>query len=573
MNQNEEMKDSHPVPGEAAAINPMDEAIPFEKLTPSQFDSTGRAKSEAEFSSDVDRSEQTKTEPLRLSPEQRNRLRLNNPALFKALINQESESVHTTGRAMYASHPLREATEVFGKNSIAQPQSNISGAMARKMADKLLALDANDPRQAAWLNELGNAMNLSPPEDFGLEALNREDSEWVQSIEVDGGRRIHGRIFEYPTRSGQRLTGSAAISFAAAISGAGRPSTFPMLSSGWNATFRPATNVEWARYYEQVIEARSELGRSTIGVGYATSRALYAEHALMFALEHLDSVSFKTGDIPDRTEILRYLSVYDIDTFLTAFLVACHPDGYPIRMPCANVGQCTDLIDLDANLRTMMVYDRTALTETQMYHMLRNKTGEMDLESVLSYQATLRTNQTRSVLIKKSHLNDEDIKIEFGPCSAFEYIESSKRYIDRVRLAVQDLVTDKVTANKRAEISNRHYWTAPMREYGHFVKKVYLGDNVIEEDESNKDNPRFDLEDYLSRASESETMRTAFRKEALAYQQNSMTSILASPGYNCPSCGHKNSYSEGNKFMDCIPLDVPMVFFNRALLRLTELAA
>lgn len=567
------MQENQSTGASAPAGNPMDEQIPFAELPASQFDTSGRTKSEAQLAEEKAREDDRPSEPLRLTSEQRNRLKANNPALFQALIDQESDSKFTKGQAKYESHPYRPASDLFGKNSIAQPQTNISGAMARKIADKLLALDSTDPRQAEWLTELGNAMNMTPREDFGLEAMNREGSEWVQSIEVPGGRRIHGRVYEYPTRSGQRLTGAAAISFAAAISGAGRPATFPMLSSGWNATFRPATNVEWARYYEQVLNARAELGRSTIGVGYGASRAMYLEHALMFALDHLDAVSFKTGDIPDRSEILRYLSIFDIDAFLTAFLVSCHPDGYPIRMPCANVGGCTSLIDLDANLRTMMIFDRSALTETQLYHMLRNKTGEMDMESVLSYQATLRTNQPHAYLLKKSHLSEEDIRVEFGPCSAWDYIQSSKRYIDRVRMGVQDLITDRTSEAKRADILARHFWTAPMREYSHFVKKIYLGDNVIEEDPDNKDNPRFDLEDYLSRASESETMRTAFRKEALAYQQKSITSILAAPGYDCPTCGHSNSYDQGDKFMDCIPLDVPMVFFNRALLRLTELAA
>lgn len=545
----------------------IDASMPSSALPASQFDEVGNIRSDNEIKKEVEAQAR-----LRLSPEQRDILKKHSPRIFSLLEKQEEEERPSTGNAHYVSHPFRPATKMFGKNSIAESYSLFSQQGLRAIADKLLTLDLTDPRNLAWVEEVNNAVSLNPPEDFGLEALNREDSKWVQSIKTESGHSIHGRVFEYPKSSGAKLTGSQAVGYAAAISGAGRPSSFPMMSSGWNAFFRPATNAEWARYYDSVMEARTELGRSTIGVGFATSRSLYVEQALRFALEHLSGVSFKTGsDIEDRTEILRYLSIYDIELFLIGFLVACHPDGYPIRLPCTNISKCNATQELDANLRTMVIFDNKAFTVEQLQHMLRNNTAEMELESVLAYQAGLRTNQPKIVKLKTSHITNEDISIEFQAVSAWDYLESSKRYIDRVKISMKESVSDSMTASKRAQMQNTYYWAEPMREYGHLVKRIYIGDNVIEESPENKANPRVDIEDFLTRASESESMRTAFRESAVAYMQSSVTSLLAAPAYDCPVCGHTTNLSDNPKFLKCVPIDVPMVFFNRALLRLSEL--
>lgn len=545
----------------------IDAVQPATDLQPDQFDSSGNVRSETEIKKDA-----VELARLTLSPEQRQILKARSPRIFSLLEKQEEEERPATGNARYVSHPFRKPSNLFGKNSIGEAYSLFSQQGLRAVADKLLTLDLTDPRNLAWVEEVNNAVSLNPPEDFGLEALNRKDSDWTQSMKTESGHSIHGRVFEYPKSSGAKLTGSQSVGYAAAISGAGRPSSFPMMSSGWNAFFRPATNAEWARYYDAVMEARTELGRSTIGVGFATSRSLYVEQALRFALDHLSGVSFKTGaDIEDRTEILRYLSIYDVELFLIGFLVACHPDGYPIRLPCTNVSKCNATQELDANLRTMVIFDNKAFTTEQLHHMLRNNTAEMELESVLAYQAGLRTNQPKIVKLKTSHITNEDISIEFQAVSAWDYIESSRRYIDRVKLSMKESVSDTMSATKRAQMQNTYYWAEPMREYGHLVKRVYIGDNIIEETPENKTNPRQDIEDFLTRASESESMRTAFREAAIAYMQASVTSLLATPAYDCPTCGHTTDQADNPKFLKCVPIDVPMVFFNRALLRLSEL--
>lgn len=552
--------------------NDIDGYAPAEEAPVGQFDNLGHIDVTAENAKSP-----ASTTRLKLTPEQRELLKTRSPAVYKSLVEQEKETTSPFGYARYSKNPLKLRTELFGDESISAQYTNFSQARLRHVAEKLLTIDMTDERSLRWLDEVNTAISQNPPEDFGLEALTREDSKWMQVLEGPTGKNIFGRVFDYPKSTASKLTGAQSITYAAAVSGAGRPSSFPLMSSGWNAFFRPATNSEWVQYYEQVMESRTELGRSTTGVGFSVSRAMYIEQALTFALEHLTGTSFRIGaDLADRSQILRYLLVTDIDVFLTGFLVACHPDGYPIRMPCPAAGDCSHVMELEANLRTMIVHDRNVFTERELYHILRDGTGEMEFESVLSYQAGLRTNQSRIISIKNSHLTGDEIKIEFHVPSAWDYIQSAKRWIERVKVMMNAMVSDKTSASKRAQLQNTFFWTAPMREYGHLVKRIYIGESVIEENPDNKDNPRLDIEDYLTRASEDGVMRANFRKAAIKFMNNSVTSVVAIPSHTCPECdkGAEEIEEEGtgDRFSDCVPVDVPTVFFNLALRRLLELS-
>lgn len=545
-------------------INESDDITEFDG---GQFDNRGVASVAKEMQA-------KKEERLTLSSSQLENIKKHSPNLYRMLVSeQESIDEHYIGRAEYDNSPLRERHDLFSKNSIPDNFTTVSDLGTNRLYAKLIALDFNDPQSLMWLETLNSALvGTSTSESFGMEALNRPGSEWKQSLLSSTGHRIHGRSFDYKSRGHSVLRGAGAVAFAAGVSGAGRPSSFPMTSSGWTASFRPGTNAEWAYYYDSLTEKRQELGRSTIGVGFSTSRALYIQSALSFALDHLTGVSFKTNNMADdRSDILNYLSVFDIDSFLTAFLVACHPDGFPIRLTCSNPDSCSHVMELDANLRTMMVWDNSVFTEAELNHMSRVRAGDVEFESMIAYQQGLRTNQSRIVKIRDSHHIDEAISIEFAPCSAQEYIESSQRYIDAIMVSIRDMISDKTSDQKRAEIQNRHFRAAPMREYAHLVKSIRIGDAILEIDPNNKDNPRFDIEDYLVRASESEVMRTEFRKQAIKFQQDCLTGILAIPEYKCPACGHGNEHSENSRFLNCTPVDVSKVFFRRALLRLSEL--
>lgn len=542
-----------------------------------QFDQRGVASASIEAKGSEAPAEAPKVKidgPLRLSEEQRARIEKHSPNLLR-LINaaREEENEALAGVAEFDGSPLREGRDLFGKNSIPDAISQFTERTIQRLYAKLIDLDFNDPASLRWLDTVNSAFQATATnESFGLDALNRPGSVWKQSLQTANGHRIHGRTFDYKSVGNSKLTGANAVAYAAGVSGAGRPTTFPMMSSGWTAMMRAATNAEWAYYYDTLNEKRAELGRSTIGVGFGASRALYVGSALSFALDHMTGASFKTTQIgEDRSSILRYLSVFDIDAYLTAFLVACHPDGFPVRLPCSNPQTCNHVMELDANLRTMMVWDESIFTEAEKAHMARTRPGEVDFESMIAYQEGLRTNQSRIVKIRHSAHIDEDISIEFAPCSAQEYIESSERYIEAVRASMRDLVSEKTSPQKRAEIQNRHFNAAPMREYAHLVKAIHIGEAVLEANPDNKENPRYDIEDYLVRASESEVMRTQFREAAIKFQQDALTGMLVVPEYKCPACGHGNAHSENQRFLNCTPVDVPKVFFRRALLRLSEL--
>ena len=544
----------------------------LESFEGGQFDSRGVVDVTKEVTGEVKKTDNNGQ--LTLSPEQFEYIKKHSPNLAKMLTQaSEEENEKTTGNAEFLGNPLRTPRDLFGKNSIPDNFTTITDVGANHLYAKLISLDFNDPQSAIWLETLNSALvGTSTSESFGVAALNREGSQWKQSIETSNNHRIHGRTFDFKSSGNVKLQGASAVAYAAGVSGAGRPTTFPMMSSGWTAMFRPGTNAEWAYYYDSLTELRNELGRSTIGVGFTASRALYIQSALSFALDHLTGVSFKTSNLgEDRSSMLNYLSVFDIDTFLTGFLTACHPDGFPVRFPCSNPKTCNHVIELDANLRTMMVWDNSVFTEAELNHMTRSRAGEVSFESMIAYSQGLKTNQSRIVKIRDSHHTSEPISIEFAPCSAQDYIESSQRYIDAIKVTIRDMISDKTSPQKRAEIQNRHFKSAPMREYAHLVKAIHIGEAILEADPNNKENPRFDIEDYLTRASENEVMRTEFRKAAIKYQEDSITGILTIPEYKCPQCGYGNEHSENNRFLNCSPVDVSKVFFRRALLRLSEL--
>lgn len=538
----------------------------------SQFDESGNVNVAAEKEAEEIRKVKA------LTNEELLQIRSTHPSLYDSYMKMrkrvsKEDDVPLTAKAEYQRHPLRGRTTFFPEESFVTPLPSLTrGALVEEASDAI-QLREIDERFKNLINTHDEAMEFNTNNDFGMRALNREGSQWTQAVPTPSGRYLHGMLHKFSTHENRRLQGAEAISYAASMSGAGRPSMFPMFSSGWSVYFRPATNMSWCQYYEKATNFKTSIGRSSFGIGIGVSRSAFIEQALGFALDHLSGVSFKSpAGMSSRQDQFKYMSVHDIDLFLTAFLVACHPDGYPIQLPCSNLKACDHVMELEANLRTMTIYDKSVFTEQQLGHMTRTGVGEMDFESVLSYQAGLRTNQPRIVTIGKTNIGEgEDIKVEFQNVSVQDYLDSSRRYLAKIEAQVKSLIDDKTPEGRREKIYNDFYNMEPMREYAHFVKRIYIGTNVIEEDESNKENPRADIEEYLSRASESETLRTNFLREARKYQEDSMTSIVAVPSFKCPSCGHNNDLTPNNRFLNCIPLDIPLVFISRARLRVAQL--
>jgi hypothetical protein len=199
--------------------------------------------------------------------------------------------------------------------------------------------------------------------------------------------------------------------------------------------------------------------------------------------------------------------------------------------------------------------DSKVLTNEQKLHMSQAKDpGSKTIQDIIQYQEKSMKNASRVVTIDE---NFKPIKLELKVPSLQESIDASREWIDiLVSHVEQTLGMDADIEEKNSYITQTGLATAT-RQYTSWIKSLEFGEGVKIESSTDKDL----LKKYLDDISGDNNKRQELYQAINKYNNESTSSIVAIPSYDCPACGSPNEIKDNVVWTGLIPLDVIGVFF------------
>ena len=468
------------------------------------------------------------------------------------------------GRAIFGYSPYKERSELDKtRTPIAVPSMGFA-AIAHS-AEAMQRLNFKHDAQAReWAETIDTSNALNTVNDAFFPAMNRKDSEWNQ-VPQFGERKLVAAMAAQPEHQNKELKDSQALMYAMSALNLGTPVQAPMWHSGFWVSFRPASEDAWVNFNDRITSDKIRIGRNSSGLSFSNINAIFTERALEFALDHMLDHNIRLEAGTSRRDIFKKLKTGDIPAFLWAFLMANYPNGYPISRGCsAAIGNCTEVIKETLNLRILQVTDTSVLEERHKAHMAKNYSNGVTEKEVEEYQSTLLPIQPREITIMEN--NNFSLRASIAMPSAEDYILSGHRWFDGIVDMVNGILSKDATDRQREQTYQHYAKASILREYSHWIKEIYLNSNVVKD--------LLTLENLLAELTPHGELRKNFYDRVSNYIEQSAMSVIAIPNYGCPKCGKlQHEQKEGDRFVDCIPLDVAEAFFNLALLRMLEITS
>ena len=414
--------------------------------------------------------------------------------------------------------------------------------------DSVTAPEVGKNKNAAeWAATVSNGFNSNSFDGAGLRILAKEGSFFTQSIPYANIELRPGNNSAVAER-GEIVTGAKALSALQRHVGLGGNFTVPLWHSGFWVTLKPVMEEVWLELHRQIQTAKSELGRDTYGLMLNASNGVTNEIIMRYALLSIIRNSSKEVD-----DILKIISVHDINTLMWGYMSVMYPNGFNHKVAClADPTECTHIVEDILNVRRLLFVNKNALSDKQLSHMTSTAHGSMSAESIQKYRAEMATHEERVITLCEG--TDEELKMTLRVPSAYEYFDSTNRWINSIGTKVIQSLGADSSNQERNVVIMQHAAASVMRKYTHFVKSIDFG-GIINDQET--------IEEALTSLSTSIQLRNDFEKKINQYIEDTCISIVGVPDFKCPSCGKYQITDEGQPPLQrsVVPLDITATFF------------
>lgn len=415
--------------------------------------------------------------------------------------------------------------------------------------DHPAAARQDDAASRRWSQILLAGTTAIPSSEMLQDISTRPDAEFRQYLKTE--RNKVG--FSAPTFqdvAGAKLTGERAVQRVRALMGQGGLIMVPLWHSGFHVTIKTPSESALIEARRRMENESIQLGRYTFGMAFSNT-ASYTVNILMdLVLEHIYETSLK-----DQTELRTKIESLDIPILMWGMACAVWPNGFQYaRGLTTEIGilkneVVTGLIDVGK----LMWVDNKAFTAKQKAHMSNRQVGTMTAEQVQAYKEDFPLRSGRLVELAPG------ISVEFAPPTVEAYIASGRRWVEKIVQVVEGMITnDREDIEGRNRVIIQHGNATYMRQLGHWVKLIKLGEDTVEDQEN--------IEIVLETLSESDKVREAYINGYRQYVNDITTAIIAIPE------AAPNDLTVP-RFPNLIAIDVISTFFTLLMQRVSQLTS
>jgi hypothetical protein len=395
----------------------------------------------------------------------------------------------------------------------AAPRSEV-----KEVLESLSESKQNDiGRNQEWVAATGIGMFHAPAGDFHSDLTEREGSAWRQAVKREDGRVMALTRPPKYADTDTILTGAAAVARMNSILSIGGTYRIPLWHSGFWITLRAPSDGRLLELDRMMAEEKIQLGRQTSGLLYSNESVFQLARLVNFALDHLESTTLKDGS---RKNIMEMMDCHDAQTLAWGLACAIWPNGFQYaRAILGKTPAENKVIKGLVNVSKLQWIDTNSLTDKQIRHMSRVKEGCITNEEIAAYKNEFRNRERQIVL-------DENARVNLGVPSIAEHIERGQSWVNSIVVNNDRAFGMDQDEAVRNSFLNQQANATILRQYGHWVKSIELGNGVTGEGD------RGTVDDLLDRLSQEDRYRNLLMNGIIQYCEDTTFCFIGVPTAN-----------------------------------------
>ena len=418
--------------------------------------------------------------------------------------------------------------------------------------------------------------------------MNSKDSNWLQRVESESGKKVGISPLRYSIDDGQDvLSGTAAIRYLTSkAQSSSTPYFIPLFDSGVLLSVDGFSEMELARIATRLSEARKELGYETGGAAFSGDNVYIISNIMELILPKVIDTNIKNWNEEMLREVIKVTS---IDALLIGVLAAIYPYGYPTRVECINVegtknpdgtiNKCTHSVNPEEDeygsikpdnlidFKTMVYTDERKLHDTAMRLMSGMPRNKVDRKEIDEYQAKLyeHLKTPPATLFESEGLT---IKAEFKIPNYSEYKRTASAWVDSIISAVNSVLdigegldADEI-AGRRLEAITRFQASALTTRNLHWYSRLIIVEPASDEDGEERIRYIEDaetIEKTLSTFATNDGFSLRAEEAVDKFKAKCQVDYVGRANWVCPSCDALQT--EGGEYEDLIPENAVSYFF------------
>lgn len=404
-----------------------------------------------------------------------------------------------------------------------------------------------------WSDSLRAAMLSSSFDGAADRIFANTEAKWTQRLSF-GNVGIGPSGSRAEVERGAVISGSQAVNAVQRHLGIGGSFTAILPHSGFYITLKPPLEETLLELNRQMHNIKTEVGRTTYGLMLDSYSGLINELFVRFALGEMQRNSVKDVD-----DLLKIISVHDINILIWAYICTIYPNGYNHRAGCiADPSKCAHVVEDLINVRRLFFMNSERFSEEQLKHLTSSSSASMSADSVMKYREEMRKRESKVIVLCEG--TEEETRVTMRVPSAHEYFDSTNRWVQGIGVKVIEALGADSSFNERNQLITEHAASTRMRKYSHWVEKIDIGAVIVE---------RESIENTLDAMSSSISLRNEFEEKVAKYVEETCISLIGVPDWKCPSCGQYQITEEGTDPLSrsIVGIDVPMTFFTTLVQR------
>lgn len=452
----------------------------------------------------------------------------------------------------------------FTPTTIAIPLLNTSSAALNSAESPIQQVDpAKLKPSLKWINYFTKGVEHHYADNAFDTALENPDSDWRQGVEFDGRYITMGAREVMPKKDGGLITGEAALSRIRSITGMGGTADVPLWHSGVWVQLKACSDTELMELDRQLADAKTELGRVTVGSIFGNESVYLNSIVTTFILSRV----IDSNVAGFNTEVLkRIIRTTDIPHLVAAFAGVIFKNGFPLARPCINNPRsCNHVRETLLGVTKMILTDNKRISRAAKDFMSKGFTPRT-LDILEIYQRELLEHLGVSNIIPVHSEINAIIQVP----SIKQYEEAGYKWIQSIVEMAEGGLATPLEGNDRENYIMKKARLTRLREYSHWIKEFNIPstNELIQAQD--------DIEETLDTLSTSTTTDTneeeladRVLKAVSAYIQAVTVTVIAIAKYPCPVCGTMQSDALDNR-PNVIVVDALQLFFTLKSLRINS---
>jgi hypothetical protein len=402
---------------------------------------------------------------------------------------------------------------------------------------------AEGPEGEAWTDAIGTGHGHGSFHDNMLPAAQREGADFQQKI-IHGGRPLSIAQPRIADDEGPLLTGKRGMLRINALLGRGAIIQVPLWHSGFWLTLQMPEELELLDTFDRIIGNKISFGRQSNGLAFANHAVIDNGAVVDLAMRCLYETTLK--DVNSETELRALIKAPDIHLIAWGLAVAMYPRGFQFERSILDPkGMSTTVVRETLNVGALLWTDRSSLDEWQITHMAKRATGSMTKEMVKSYTDRFVRGAAKPVMLS------DKLGLTLRVPSIDEYLTAGQVWIDELTAAINESLTQELSAKQRSEKILDRARATSMRQYVHWIESIDIPE------QEKKMVAREDIADTVSNLSSDNAIRNKYYELMREYINGSTIAMIGVPQV------HPDEKDQVlPRFENIIPLDPISVFFS-----------